>query len=162
MASQYFITEKTSETGKKFQAIAAKRQIVREAALQLAKKYGFQEWRSSYWSVFGGISSCSRFDETPDSKIWGKGAQLGEYYPKKNSKIGKTIHEEFKNLPIVSTEELNMCVGFDGAPFSTIGYSENNDVYFGFSIDDKWEITIPKDCEEVTLTKYKKELFFVR
>lgn len=150
----YFITKKTSETGKKFQKISEQRKVAFNAQKELANKYGFNTWRSAYWVVFGGMSSCFNFKETPNPKIWGKGSQNGEYYPKKNSKEGKAIWQEIQDLPNVGIDELNMCIGFDGAPFKTIGYAENNKEYFGFIVDEKWKVKIPKDCEEVTTSKY--------
>jgi hypothetical protein len=150
----YFITEKTSETGKKFQAISEQKKIAIKAQKELANKYNFSSYRKAYWCVFGGMSSCLNFSETPDSKIWKKNISTSEYYPKKSTKEGKLIWQEIQDLPVVDIEDLNMCVGFDGAPFNTIGFADNNKKYFGFEVDIKWGVKIPKDCEEVLESKY--------
>ena len=152
----YYITEKTSKTGLKFQAISDKRKIAQDEAIAFSKKYGFTQYRSGYWQVFGGISSCLNFKETPDKKIWGKGAGKGEFMPKKNSKVGKLINKELNDLTTVTIDDLNKCIGFDGAPFKTIGFAENNDKYFGFAIGEDWKIEVPKDCEEVLASNYRK------
>jgi len=60
--------------------------------------------------------------------------------------------------PTVTIDELNQCVGFDGAPFKTIGFAGNNDSLFGFVVRDDWGFIKPDDCEEVTNSKYN-ELF---
>ncbi len=74
--------------------------------------------------------------------------------PKLNSKVGKEIKKRFKEMPVISIDELNQCIGFNGAPFKTIGFAQKNKEYFGFIIDKDWKIKVPKDCEEVTETKY--------
>lgn len=152
----HFITKKDSTTGQKFQEIFNKKNIAFEETKALSEKYGFKEWRSARWQVFGGISSCVSFIEAPDKKIWGKGLGRNEFMPKKNTKIGKTINEEFENLTVVSIHELNDCIDFDGAPFKTIGFSWCDD-HFGFVVGDDWEdVVIPKDCEEILASKYKE------
>lgn len=153
----YYITKKESKTGLKFQELIAERDKCTEAAVILSKKYGFEEWRQGYWKAFGGISSCI-FKEQPDKKIWGKGAAPGEYMPKRNSKIGKQINQEFDELPTVSLFQLNKCIGWESSGFQSIGFSFGNDEYFGFSVSEKRNLTVPEDCEEVTTSRYR-ELF---
>lgn len=148
----YFITNKNSETGKKFQEVMEQNEIAFNAQKEMSIKYGFHSWRGSYKSVWGGIGSCE-FKETPNSKIWGKGMVDGEFYPKKNSKIGKAICDEFEKLPFVSNSKLNSCVGFKSV-FSCIGFNGKNDEFFGFILREKWNVTVPEDCEEVTSKKY--------
>lgn len=152
----YFITEKTSETGKKFQVIKDKLKIVRDAQKALAKKYGFKSWRDEYWIFAGKMSSCGEFDKTPDSKIWKNGSAKNEYFPKKNSKKGKLIYSEIMALPVIEIQELNDCVGFDAGPFHTIGCAFCGKKHFGFIVKKEWGIDIPKDCKEVTETEYDK------
>ena len=152
----YYITKKDSETGKKFQEIAKKRDIAHNEASALAEKYNIKQWRGAYWQVFGGMSSCI-FEEKPDTKLWGKGAVDGEYFPKQNSKAGKAIYKEIDDLTCVERHELNACIGFEGG-LSTIGFSDRNKEYFGFEFDEEWKLEMPKDCEEVLTTRYN-ELF---
>jgi hypothetical protein len=152
----YFITERTSETGKKFQKIEDKSKRIHEQEVALSKEIGFKQWRGGYWNVYGGFSSLI-FDEKPDEKIY-KRVNVNEWMPKKNCKEGKEIQAKLNSSEIIDNHELNMCVGFNGAPFKTIGFAANNDQFFGFVIDSKWEHEAPNDCEEVTCSKYK-ELF---
>lgn len=156
--TQYYITKKDSETGKKFQVISEKRGLCYKEQAALASKYGFAQWRSSIWEAFGGMYSCTGFRETPDPKIWGKGATVGEYFPKKSSKAGLKIYNEIKSLPVVDYEELNKCVGFNCDDFFCIGFAECSEEYFGFTKQKFWKFKIPDDCEEVTVTRYE-ELF---
>ncbi len=155
----YFITPKKSKTGQKFQKIYDKRDICFDAQEAFSNKYKFKTWRHAYNVAFGGMCSCADFEETPNPKIWGKGAVDGEYFPKKNSNEGKAILNEIRDLPTVSQDELNMCIGFDGAPFKTIGFCWFSDEYFGFSVGEKWHVKIPDDCEEVTTTKYRETFY---
>lgn len=157
----YFITKKDSETGKKFQVISEKKGIVLKAQKEFANKYGFTSWYQAYWCIFGGMSSCLDFKETPNSKIWRKVSNKDEYYPKKNTKESKEIYNEISNLPRVSIDELNMCIDFKGAPFKNIGFAEDNDEYFGFKVDFNWNVKIPNDCEEITVSRYN-ELFKIK
>lgn len=152
----HFITKKTSETGKKFQKIAEKASEVTKANRAVAKEIGFDEWRRGYWLVFGGFSSII-FKDKPDEKVWKKN-NGNEWLPRMNTKAGKEIQAKLDATPKVSIDELNQCIGFDGAPFKTIGYAQNNKDYFGFIVDEKWKVKIPKDCKEVTVSNYN-ELF---
>ena len=154
----FYITKKESETGKKFTELLKKKEIAIQAQKEVSEKYGFETYRGAYWQVWGGFSSCLDFKETPDKKLWGKGAEKGEYFPKKNSKAGKAIWNEINDMPCVSRFDLNECVGFDSAPFKKIGFAFNNDTYYGFTDSKDWNLKVPKDCEEVTESKYD-ELF---
>lgn len=150
----FYITKKDSETGRKFtEVIISKDRAIKEQKA-FAEKYGFRTFRAACWQAWGGISSCLDFKETPDKKIWGKGLKKGEYYPRQNSKSGKDIYKEIENLHCVSIDVLNQCIGFDGAPFKQIGFASCNKQYFGFVVDKKWKIKVPKDCEEVLESKY--------
>lgn len=152
----YYITKKTSETGKKFQVIDEKINKVTEMDVKISKQIGFTRWRGDYWSVYGGFSSLI-FDEAPDKKIY-KNLGAKEWMPKLNNKAGKAVQAILNSGLKLSKNELNQCVGFNGAPFKTIGFARNNDKYFGFVVDEKWNIEVPSDCEEITYTKYR-ELF---
>jgi len=153
----YFITKKTSETGKKFQVISEKSDEVFKADKALAKEIGFHQWRPGYWLVYGGFSSLI-FKNTPDEKVFKK-VNGNEWMPKKNTKVGKEIQAKLDATPRVTIDELNQCIGFNGSPFKTIGFAQNNKEYFGFIISEKWDVKIPSDCEEVTCSIYR-ELFY--
>nr|DAD67779.1 MAG TPA: hypothetical protein [Siphoviridae sp. ctjjE1] len=155
----YFITEKNSETGKKFQKIANKLNVCFENQKALAKKYGFTSWRGAYWVVAGGISSVM-FPKgtTIDIKVW-KEVKKGEYMPRLNTKQGKAIQADLEQAITISKAELNACIGWDEGFSKHIGFCKANNEYFGFTIDDDWtDIIIPNDCTEITATKYR-ELF---
>lgn len=153
----YFITPKTSETGKKFKKVSGKATECFEAQKKLAEELGASKWRPTRMVAYGGISSFV-FDETPDKKTWKRiniCVSDCEYMPKLSSKKGKEIMDRINKLPIVSVAELNDCIGFKVPFFKTIGFANNNGKYYGFSIGETWDITPPADCEEVTLSKYK-------
>ena len=155
----YFITEKNSETGKKFQKIANKLNVCFENQKALAKKYGFTSWRGSYWVVAVAISSVM-FPKgtTIDIKVW-KEVKKGEYMPRLNTKQGKAIQADLEQAITISKAELNACIGWDEGFSKHIGFCKANNEYFGFTIDDDWtDIIIPNDCTEITATKYR-ELF---
>lgn len=155
----FYITNKESETGKKFNEVYNKLLSVRESQFGFLKKYNFHLFRENSAFSSGGISSCLDFDETPDPKIWKKLKRddgKDAYFPRKTSKEGKRIAKEIENLPILDNTEFNACIGFDD-PFDTIGFFVSEE-YFGFSVNDKWNVDIPDDCEEVT-TKRFNEIF---
>ena len=155
----YFITKRTSKTGKKFQKLSDKFNVCFENQKALADKYGFTYWREALWKVAGGISSVIFPEDTiVDTKIW-KEVRNGEYMPKLNIKQGKAIQADFNKAVTVSKSELNACIGWDEGFSQSIGFNSSNDKYFGFIIDDDWtDIIIPNDCTEITATKYR-ELF---
>ena len=152
----YFITEKTTKTGKKFQKISDRIVEANKATINFAKKHGFKAWRPAYWVAAGGISSCGEFEKTPDPKIWGKGEAPYEFFPKRSSKAGKAIYKEIEELPKVRIHDLNDCIGFEEDAFKTIGFAHNHDKYFGFTAKEDWDIKVPNDCKEITYTEYKK------
>lgn len=128
--------------------------IVGESQKNLAKKYKFNSWADAYWVFAGKMSCCAEFDETPNPKICKELKGRG-YFPKLNSKEGKSIHQEIKNIPVIETNELNDCIGFEGDIFYQIGVALFNNVkYFGFVIKKEWDIATPADCKEVTETEY--------
>ena len=156
----YFITEKNSETGKKFQKIHDKLIACFDSQEALAKKYGFTSWRGEYWVAAGGISSVIFPQGTiVDTKVWKQIKRKDEYMPRLNIKQGKAIQADFDQAITLTKAELNACIGWDEGFSKSIGFDGTNDKYFGFTIDDSWtDIIIPNDCTEITATKYR-ELF---
>lgn len=152
---KYYITDKDTETGKKFQEIDRRSDIARDAIIKLSEKYGFKEWRYSRISHIGGLSSCV-FETTPDLKIWkSSGYGHNEYMPRLNCKAGKEIHDEIKKLPIVHINELNNIVGYH-SDFcnSHIGFKIGKN-HFGFIVSSEWGCKIPNDCKEITASEYE-------
>ena len=152
--SIYFITERGSETGLKFKRIEEKAERIRLQGIALSKEIGFEQWRGGFWTVFGGFSALI-FNEVPDPKVY-KRVNGNEWMPKKNCKEGRAILERLNSSETIEKHELNMCIGFDGAPFSTIGFAMSNPDYFGFILSPKWNCTPPIDCEEVTYSRYQQ------
>ena len=149
----YFITKKTSVTGKKFQIIADKMNVVQDAQKALAKEMGFKAWRKGYWCFCGGFSSII-FEKAPDEKLWKK-VNGNEWMPRLNSKAGKELEAKLDACPKIKGNEINECIGFkDGFPFKTIGFAMRSKTHFGFVVGENWDVKIPKDCKEVTITKY--------
>ena len=113
----YFITKRTSKTGKKFQKIANKLDVCFENQKALAEKYGFTSWRGAYWVVAGGISSVM-FPKgtTIDIKVW-KEVKKGEYMPalvgkkalaKASALIALTINTSVLPLMMIGTTSLSL------------------------------------------------------
>ncbi len=151
-----FKTLRTSKTGKKLAEISKKRQEARSAVLDLGEKWGFTKHRPDAFEVWGGVSAIV-FDKEPDMKLWKKaGHNENEYMPRLNNKEGKKLGAILHGLPTVSSFDLNKCVGYNGAPISTIGFNSNNIKYYLFSVGDNWDFTPPKDCKEITVSEYKK------
>lgn len=151
--NKYYKTLKTSETGRKFQAIEDKAKVCRTAQVAMAEKYGFTKWRSSRWAAYGGISSVV-FENEPDKTIWKREGRQ-EYSPRCNIKAGKDIQSEFDALPTIDSDEVNACIGYDEC-MSTIGVQFGDGDFFGFSIDSDAFDDIPADCIEITGTEYEK------
>lgn len=153
----YFITKRTSETGKKFQVIEEKVDRIHKQQIALSNEFGFEQWRGHSLYVFGGFSSLI-FLEKPDPKIYKLVLHPNEYMPKRNSKKGKEIDAKLNVGEVVNRKEMNDCVGLNSSFTKCIGYALNNPEYFGFTVKEEWDFTPPADCEEVTSTRYK-ELF---
>ena len=105
-----FKTLRTSETGQKFEAITKRKDEVWASCLELANELNIKQWRGDRWEAYGGMEFVY-FDEgiEPDPKIWKK--TPGGHQIKRSTKIGKEIHDKMKNLPVVSRQDLNMCIG---------------------------------------------------
>lgn len=154
----YYITKKTTKTGKKFQAITEKAKRVNSETKKLITELGATHWRPKAWAAWGGISAM-RFKEKPDLNIY-KEVMKGEFMPRRNTKAGKELSEKIKALPVVEKHDLNLCIGAtDLWPYS-IGFAKGK-THFGFITSDEWSVKIPKDCIEVTRTKYN-QLFRIK
>lgn len=149
----YFITNKESETGLKFDLIEKKMNQILKRQKAISKNIGFKQWRDSRCAVSGGFSSIV-FKEEPNRKVWSKISE-NEYLPKRSSKAGREIWEQLNSVGMVENQELNDCIGFKRNTFHSIGFAMDNHYFFGFEINDEWGIKIPKDCEEVTGSAYK-------
>ncbi|MDO4782814.1 MAG: hypothetical protein Q4A09_06325 [Capnocytophaga felis] len=160
MATIYFKTEKTSETGKKFQALLDRAKAIREEINAFCKEQGGTGAYiySSRYAFSTGIISV-KFPEDPDPKIWKQDKKFNGYYsPRRNCKKGKNIVEKMENIPKIETEELNAIIGIKECFFGTIGYVTTNEEYFAFESERDWvDVTdVPEDCQEITLTEYEK------
>lgn len=151
----YYITKKDSETGKKFQALYQKMKEIRKKQKEIADKFNLSCWAEKHFQIAGQFRLVSfKEGEKIDLKNWKKYG--GEFYlPKLSTKKGKEIQAEFDNIPIVSWEDLNACVGIKESRFH-IGFRFNNDTYFGFTAKEEWGVEVPSDCEEITLAKWKE------
>ena len=152
-----FKTLRSSETGKRFADLMVTREKNRQATLRFADKIGIVQWREGYWAVWGGISTFIfpkdfevKLPFRPHKKL------RGEYWISRKTKEGKLLDDERQNLPVIESHQLNLCVGFRGAPFKTIGFNDSNEEYFLFSVGDDWNFDCPADCEEITVAAYKQ------
>lgn len=164
MATVYFKTLKTSETGKKFQALLDKARTIRKEIAEFCKEQGGTGiYVHTNIYAFGTDVISIEILANPDPKIWKKDKRYkGCFTPRRNSKQGKEIYERMSTLPKIEIEELNSIIGVKESFLGTIGYATTNDECFGFMIERNWvnsATDIPKDCQEITFTEYKN-LFY--
>jgi hypothetical protein len=153
----HFKTLRSSETGRKFAAIVKKREEDFEAVKAFAEKVGATQWRGGYWTVWGGISSFIFPENFVMDPVFVPNKELkGEYVISRKTKAGKALDNERRELPSIQSHDLNLCVGFMGAPFKTIGFNELNEEYYLFIVGDDWDFKCPPDCEEITVTQYRE------
>lgn len=152
----YYITKRKSATGLKFQEVQKKMDVAFDAQVKLSEEYGFKSWRGASWPICGGFSAVE-LGLAADTKVWRNvNGEPTEWMPRRTSKAGKEIDAKFKAMPTVSRQELNDCIGWKAPIGWHIGFAARNKIFFGFTTEDKWTLTIPDDCEEVTRTKYRK------
>lgn len=149
----YYITEKNSETGKKFQTFYDKRKEIYDKEQELSRKYNFQQWGINGFFIQGKIDFV-RFDNENqvDMKVWKKDGQ--NYSPRLNTKKGKEIQADFDQLESLSWNDLNACVGWD--TFAKVIGTNKSEKYFGFTTMNDWDTPIPADCKEITNTEWKE------
>jgi hypothetical protein len=148
----YYITKRDSETSKKLAAVIDQMEAANTASADLCKDLGGESGRIGYWCVAGGIS-CILFKNPPPKELW-KRVEDG-WMPKGNVKEGKKLFARIKELPKVFYQDLNDVLGHK-EPFGHFGYNPLNEEYLGIKISEKWDITMPADCEEVTKTRYQE------
>ena len=149
----YYITPKSSETGRKFAGYIEMTRTVFDQQKQLAYELGFARWLT--WQVTGTIA-CVQFDAIPDPKIWKqRKSEPDKWVPRRDTKAGKEVAAKLENGSKIQWQDLNSCIGLDDV-FYHIGFAvgKDNDFY-GFEVD-KAELKIPEDCEEVTSIRYNK------
>jgi hypothetical protein len=152
-----YITKKDSETGKKFLEVKKKMDEAQKAQRALALELGAKEWREGYFVRFGGISSLIFPDpEQVDKKVWKNVNKVkDEWMPRLTNKVGRAIHERIDNLPVVTSLDLNKCIGFNDK-FKGIGVDFNNEEYISYITQPEWNAPVPEDCEEITYTRYNE------
>ena len=148
----YYITEKYSETGKKFIELREKIDLLMQANRDLATKYGFIKW--TVW-ILGGYISSVIFDKQPDPKLWKYSEKNKSWSVNKSTKSGKDLLKELQSIPKLYPEDYNAIVGVSER-WGRIGVAWNNEDFFGFEVIDKWDYEYPSDCKEVTRTEYRK------
>ena len=148
----YFITKRDSETGLKFSEIDERRKQIDLMADNLQAELKADSYCTSSSYVFGGLVSFI-FKKEPDLKIWKYSKKDKDYSPRITIKAGKEIKHKMSCIPVVKRNELNKCIGFSNV-MKLIGFNWSNREYFAFIVREEWNIAIPKDCEEITTTKY--------
>ena len=157
----YFKVLRTSETGKRFKVVSDKMDECTKQIHALSEKYGFKRWRHFNFEVWGGLSAVlfaekedEEFLNRPSSSLWTE--VRGGYLPKRNTKIGKQMYEEFKQLSTVGIKELNEVVGYKpDSPWAHIGFSFRHPLYFLFETKDGIPFTPPYDCVEIMYSEYE-------
>lgn len=149
----YYITNKTSETGKKFAEVNKQMDEAWEKVVSFSKSIGIVEFRMDWCAVYGGLSAAF-LPEDYDKKGW-KELRKGEFMPDRRTKLGKLLQNDIDNLPRVDRFALNDCIGWKEC-FNVIGFHWKSDIYFGFITREVWNINIPEDCTEITSGEYKR------
>lgn len=152
----YYITPKTSETGKKMQALLQRAAAIRKEISDYLKlvgansdKWGCSDRYSLQTNFFSAL-----FEKTPDLKIWKESKKLpGTYEPRRMNYEGKKIALKFESIESIDRYAINEIIGY-GEVFRFAGFDVNNQDYFCFKIEESWNHTMPEDCEEITYKKY--------
>lgn len=160
-----YITPIKSETGKKFHELKNKIKEVQKAADKEALIFGTDNYYEFRWAICGGIEAIILQNGTLPDGTLPQGLRLTKDYTEKNAyvpnlrtKEGKEIKKRWESLPNVTKDELNSIVNHKEKVFSNIGYNFNSDEFVGFIVDEKWNVKVPDDCEEITTTRWN-ELF---
>lgn len=156
----YYITPKTSNTGKKMQELLKKAVDIRKEISDYLKLIGanHDKWgcNDRYFQMTNFFSAL--FTETPDLKIWKESKKLpGTYEPRRMSYEGKKIALKFESIEPIDLDAINEIIGYNGV-FNIAGYDINNEDCYCFIVDKEWKHTMPEDCEEITYKRYL-ELF---
>ena len=156
----YYITPKTSETGKKTQALLDKATVIRKEISEYLELIGAKpnQWVSSNNYFFDTVVRAVIFESEPDMKTWKVFINFpNSYQPRMTSYEGKKIQSKFDSIEAIYRVDLNRIVGF-GQVFQYVGFNLNSTDYFCFMLQEDWNHTMPEDCEEITYAKYL-ELF---
>ena len=156
----YYITPKTSETGKKMQALLDKATAIKKEISDYLKLVGAKsdKWVSSDQYLFNTVVRAVFFEKEPDMKIWKVFRNYpNSYQPRMTTYEGKKIQSKFDSIEAIDRVDLNRIVGF-GQVFQYVGFDLSSTDYFCFMIQEDWQHTMPEDCEEITYAKYL-ELF---
>lgn len=123
------------------------------AARDLVKELGYENYCKSLFDVAGGISAII----IPEGKPAGWRFSFNDrqpahaYFPS-SIKANKELLERIKKLPIVSTQKLNSLINY-GSPFSTPGISWRKNYIL---ISTRNEYKPVKDMVEILESEYKK------
>lgn len=156
----YYITPKTSDTGKKMQELFKKAADIRNEISDYLKLIGANpnKWVSSDKYFFNTGVIAVVFDKEPDLKIWKEFKKIpNSYQPRMTSYEGKKIQSKFQSIGVIDRVDLNEVVGFEQV-FQHVGFDLGSKDYFCFMLQEDWNHTMPEDCEEITYAKYL-ELF---
>ncbi len=155
---KYYRTLRTSATGQKLQAIQDKGVEANAAKERLREKYGWENTYASNEYIYGDISGVTFPTGTEvDMQMWkpDKSIAYNAYSPRRGHKKGKAIYEEFRAVPRATRYDIDKIVGHHQA-FNHVGYTMENDTYFGFAVNAGWRVEVPADCEEITASQYEE------
>lgn len=150
METYYIKIKRNSEIGSKLSKLLSVIPKAMEEAKVLCEKYNFKCYREGYWTYAGGLSSFSEPTKEVNEKLFKKN-KYGDYEPRLNSKIGKSIQKEMQTVSRVERSDVNALFGLD--IFSGLGISFNNKEWIGVAIKDKK--AIPHYATEITRTEYE-------
>lgn len=146
-----------SELGKKCEALSNKLVATHEALSEFVRKYGFKGWQNGILSAKGSIVACIADESySPDMTVWKiVEKESRKYMPRLNTKAGKAIRKEINMLPQVKSSEINELVGYNSVSVEHIGFSFQKEGFYGITLFDSWDITMPKDAIPIFPIEYK-------
>lgn len=154
----YYKTPINSETGKKFQALMVKRNVVNETINSFLIKIGATNYYYSERMVAGELEAVDTVTNAEGWRLIKSGNLRGKWKPDGKSKAGRVLEEEIRMLPSIKRKELDACVGFNSI-FNHIGFLvEPIGDHFYFSVvSNKYEhdYTAPDDCIEIVESEYR-------
>ena len=156
----YYITRKNSETGKKMQELLDKASAIRKEISEYLKLLGAnpKSWVSSDKYFFNTVVRGVLFESEPDMEIWKVFKNFpNSYQPRITTYEGKKIQAKLDSIEAIDRVDLNKVVGFEQV-FQHVGFDLGSKDYFCFMLREKWQHTMPEDCEEITYKRYL-ELF---
>lgn len=152
-------TLKTSKTGISFVDLFKQMKEAEKEISAFIEKFGTKEYYRSGNALVGFHSLKLTGAGEPPLGFRVDKDLTNSFLPALKTKEGREVKKEINALPFISIDGANNCIGWDGkiknCHYGNIGYATNDEYVFICAGDD-WNIDMPKDCEEITVTEFKR------